>query len=1078
MRRNALTGLDSLDLETREAAEAAARRSGMSLDEWIAATLAGQAAPRPAPATKRPKRRPADDLEAAIAKITKATRHRPNHELEAIIAAAAADGERHARDHSARTAVALDSVASWIEQAEERLNEANRATAHQQDRLATALSEALAAIKDRLDSVERRIEAERDDMERARTEAPPPPVLADAFASLRNDMALLIARVEATREAACPPAVDEIRAEIGRLQQALVGLATRDEVAGLEKLVRSLADDLSQARSGQDILSLSKAVADLQRQVQQASKEIGAGLHQRISGEVEDLRLRIDQVATSGVDRTIVDGLMSQVAEMRQALARMAEPQRVERLSEEITALGRLMAEMRLNQIGRNDFASLKGALEDIRSAMKRSEEDKASSAIPEQLRGLSQRIDQLASRPASAAADPVREQLKALTDRLSSLASDKSKQSETVAGLMDRLSSQFATVSDRLLSQPKDVLDRLDRIEDGLRQVGQDSDTAQIELMLRSVQERLERAPMSPGSLEGLERHIEALTSKLQDIGPVGALQEAVVETLSQVKSMRDEAGQITERAVMAAIREIRDNAAPPSPEQADALRQGFAELKALQANADKRTQQTLKAVQNALETLVLRSPAPLPNVTWTSPEAAGPVSEQGGEAPAVRLEAAVRRLHAAAISHVEEVTTSSLETEAAEAPAAAEEVLLEPGTPRGAPPSATSFPAAHEAEPAHVRASFIAAARRAVLAAKDDRAGSADQAVQDKAGPAISNQTLIERIRQTFDHHRRPLLLSLAILILAAGTMQIVGTAGREEIASAPLPAIAERTVAVDRAVEPETAAGPTHVDPEAEVQPSVTDVTGSLLEPKALSVGSEQPASFSKRVADIASVGELPSSLPPSLRDAALIGEPAAVYEVAARLAEGRDGTQNPELAARLFEKAATAGIVPAQYRLGNLYEKGFGVARDSALARTWYERAAEGGNARAMHNLGVLLAEGVNGKPDYAAAQRWFLAAAEHGVKDSQYNLGVLLARGLGVGQDLAQSYKWFALAADQGDQEALRKRDEVAARLPPADLAAAKAAVAKWTPRAGDPSANEIPPPPQGWTSLQPVPRRG
>jgi localization factor PodJL len=115
--------------------------------------------------------------------------------------------------------------------------------------------------------------------------------------------------------------------------------------------------------------------------------------------------------------------------------------------------------------------------------------------------------------------------------------------------------------------------------------------------------------------------------------------------------------------------------------------------------------------------------------------------------------------------------------------------------------------------------------------------------------------------------------------------------------------------------------------------------------------------------------------------------------------------------------------------------------------------------------------VLLAEGVEGKPDYAAARRWFVEAADHGVKDSQFNLAVLLARGLGVRQDLAQSYKWFALAANQGDEEAAKKRDEVAQRLAADDLAAAKAAVAGWKVKPGLPEANEVPPPPQGWSAL-------
>jgi localization factor PodJL len=175
------------------------------------------------------------------------------------------------------------------------------------------------------------------------------------------------------------------------------------------------------------------------------------------------------------------------------------------------------------------------------------------------------------------------------------------------------------------------------------------------------------------------------------------------------------------------------------------------------------------------------------------------------------------------------------------------------------------------------------------------------------------------------------------------------------------------------------------------------------------------------------------------------------------------------RDPKLAARLFEKAAAHGLAPAQYRIGNQYEKGIGVPRDLALAKLWYQRAAERGNARAMHNLAVLLAEGAGGKPDYAAAVEWFRKAADHGVRDSQFNLAVLTARGLGVQQDLGQSYAWFAIAAGQGDEDAAKKRDEVAGRLAAADLAAARARADGWKPLTPNPAANDVAVPAQGWS---------
>jgi len=165
-----------------------------------------------------------------------------------------------------------------------------------------------------------------------------------------------------------------------------------------------------------------------------------------------------------------------------------------------------------------------------------------------------------------------------------------------------------------------------------------------------------------------------------------------------------------------------------------------------------------------------------------------------------------------------------------------------------------------------------------------------------------------------------------------------------------------------------------------------------------------------------------------------------------------------------AAKWYELSAELGFAPAQYRIGNLYEKGAGVSRDIAKAKTWYQLAAASGNASAMHNLAVLFAMGADGVADNDSAAIWFKRAAEHGVADSQFNLGILAAKGVGMKQDLEESYKWFALVAKTGDKDAASKRDEVAKLLKPEQLERAQAAAELWKPRAVDPEANivEIP----------------
>jgi localization factor PodJL len=208
-------------------------------------------------------------------------------------------------------------------------------------------------------------------------------------------------------------------------------------------------------------------------------------------------------------------------------------------------------------------------------------------------------------------------------------------------------------------------------------------------------------------------------------------------------------------------------------------------------------------------------------------------------------------------------------------------------------------------------------------------------------------------------------------------------------------------------------------------------------------------------------------------PQLRGAALAGDAGAAYEIALRFVEARGVSANLEEAARWFERAASKGLTPAQFRYASMLEKGQGVKKDLTAAQKLYIAAAGKGHAKAIHNLAGLYAEGIDGKPDYANAAQWFRKAAELGVADSQYNLGVLAARGLGTERNIAEAYKWFALAAAQGDREAGRKRDEVAAHLDPQALEAAQQAVKKFTPAVQPPAAITVPAPVGGWDRATP-----
>ncbi len=207
-----------------------------------------------------------------------------------------------------------------------------------------------------------------------------------------------------------------------------------------------------------------------------------------------------------------------------------------------------------------------------------------------------------------------------------------------------------------------------------------------------------------------------------------------------------------------------------------------------------------------------------------------------------------------------------------------------------------------------------------------------------------------------------------------------------------------------------------------PQAAPVPYVSpDVTGSIAAPQASAAGPVLPSSGQKITTASIPAGErLPETIgSTALRSAALKGDASAAFEIGVRYAEGKGVAQNYDEAAKWYDRAAQANVVPAMFRLGTLFEKGLGAKKDLDVARRYYVLAADRGNAKAMHNLAVLDADGGAKGANYKSASYWFRKAADRGVADSQFNLGILYARGIGVEQNLAESFKWFSLAGSPG-----------------------------------------------------------
>ena len=77
----------------------------------------------------------------------------------------------------------------------------------------------------------------------------------------------------------------------------------------------------------------------------------------------------------------------------------------------------------------------------------------------------------------------------------------------------------------------------------------------------------------------------------------------------------------------------------------------------------------------------------------------------------------------------------------------------------------------------------------------------------------------------------------------------------------------------------------------------------------------------------------------------------GDRKAMHNLGLYYFEGQGGTKNTTTAAQWFRKAADLGLSDSQYNLGRLYEEGYGVSQNAAEAYKWYLIAARAGDTEA-------------------------------------------------------------------------------------------------------------------------------
>ena len=848
--------------------------------------------------------------------------------------------------------------------------------------------------------------------------------------------------------------------------------------------------------------------------------------------EIRAIGGKIDSLAAAAIKPETFERIRRQTEEVRNLLASAAlRTAPLERMERQIGELADRVEQLGASPAPHFKSAEMAAFLAEARRQIERSTPPEALISIERRLEEIAARLDQEIGRHSAPAAidprpfddlarriDDVRQSLEARapaaldTGPIEKLMRDLDARLEAAGGAdaralqstaaeisakLDRLAESDAGVRwlEPVLSEFGGKLDRLADAEIGARwlepvlsdlgarldAVASPVDLNPIETLLHGLEAKLEASAPAPVDREIAERVAEEVARRLPDLISRHDESEALAR---QIASIYDRLDALAAKAVRAdnpepVLRELlerlREADAASSSHASEtlaafhaALGAHLSELRAEQASADRRTQSRLAELQGVLETLAARLASIESELAADVDDELRPPAGAASLGPAPGsplpgLEALgpeVARQRAAQANGGENANDHSSK------PPGGEDFLIEPGA--GAPQRAREArelaqmigPKTNPAVSVH-----IAAARRAAQAALAE-SGGATASVRGPTAAGPDQAPLAARglknAKAFYASHRRTVLLGVALAIAATLAVRVAGVRA-PFLQRSELDGQAVKTAKVEAMpLKPPERAGAAKPANSAIDRAPTASIPQPPAKPDAPGLSRQGAPSSAELLAAI------PPGIPPTLRDAVAAGAPAAQYELALRLFEGRGLPKDQPAAASWFERAASLGLAPAQYRLGSMLEKGIGVPPDRAAAKRWYLKAAEAGNARAAHNLAVMDAEPADDEPNYVDAAKWFRKAGELGVRDSQYNLAILYARGLGVEQDLRQSWMWFSLAAQQGDADAAKKRDEVAAKMDPVSLAQATEELAKFKAPQARSGGERGHSPPGGW----------
>ena len=436
---------------------------------------------------------------------------------EELISAAVAEAKRHVRRNELKTNSALDAISDWIEKSELRRTDETKRLASSQERVASAVRDALGLMTGRLNQIEALV-----------AEAP-----SRAFEPIRNALGRLDDRVSLMEEqqskgernsaqfAAMMESLGQRLTEIVGKIDELADRGERDDVslreeriAGIEAKLGTILQQLSRPapavermapepllapepaysagspaaagrprvvlRSVTDSGKLDAAIADIRRKqdelagtpaVETAASgraEMSIGLA-NLRSELGALVIQLQRLEKGRLDPDAWSELLSTTSEVRRLLADPTMPRLAARLEHSLAELTRRVDALTTKVADRTEIAALTAAIGEIRAKLAEPRAGVDPAIVERRIEALSAKIDEVMREPLGL----VGQHLADLSARLGSSAQGgaSSEMISDICDKLDRIAERSEIPAAAAAPRPMEgealaeVRDRLDRL-------------------------------------------------------------------------------------------------------------------------------------------------------------------------------------------------------------------------------------------------------------------------------------------------------------------------------------------------------------------------------------------------------------------------------------------------------------------------------------------------------------------------------------------------------------------------------------------------------------------------------------